>query len=97
MLSYEVSPAFAIHPCQMNRTLAFDVSDHLRDRILRRDRNHHVHVIRHQVPFFDSTLLLFSELSKHLTKMFPQLLIQRLPPTLGNENDVVFALPSGVA
>ena len=85
MLPHKVTLALAIHPRQMNRALTLDIPDHLRHRILRRDRNHHVHVIRHQVPFFDSTLLLFRELSKHLTKMFPQLLIQRLAPTLGNE------------
>jgi len=32
------------------------VTHHLRNRILRRDRHQHVHVVRHQVPFLNSAL-----------------------------------------
>ena len=39
-------------PGDVDRTLPLDVTDHLRHRVLRRDRQHEVHVIDHKVPFF---------------------------------------------
>src|SRR5258707_3131086 len=47
----EVALPLPVHPRQMNRALPLDVTDDLRDRVLGRDRNHHVHVIGHQMPF----------------------------------------------
>jgi hypothetical protein len=38
-------------------------------------------------------LLLHRQSAKHLTKMLPQLAVQRLPAVLGNENHMVFAVP----
>jgi hypothetical protein len=52
----EVALALAVIPRQVNRALALDESDHLRHRVLRRNRQQHVPVVRHQVPFFDPTL-----------------------------------------
>ena len=36
----KVAPAFSVRPCNVNRTLAFGLPDHLRHRILRRNRYH---------------------------------------------------------
>ena len=77
----------------MDRTLALDEPDHLRHRVFRWDRDHHVHVIGHQMAFFDPAFLLLRQLAEHLPQMPPQLRIQRLPAALGNEDDMVFALP----
>src|SRR5574338_138078 len=49
VLPHEVALALPIHPRQMDRALALDEADHLRNRVLRRDRDHHVHVVGHQV------------------------------------------------
>jgi S1-C subfamily serine protease len=45
----------------MNRALPLDVADHLRHRVLRWNRNQHVDMVSHQMPFFDLTLFLPGE------------------------------------
>jgi hypothetical protein len=57
----------------------------------------HVDVVGHQVPFLDLRLLLQGQLVEHLAEMPPQFQIQRLPSTLWDEDDVIFALPRCVA
>jgi hypothetical protein len=44
----------------------------------------------------DPTFLLRSQLVKDLPKVLSYMPKQRLPPALGNEDDVVFAAPLGV-
>lgn len=73
------------------------LSDHLRDDIFRRYRNHHVNVILHQMPFFRSPFLLRLKLAETLPEVLPLFPLQNLPPILGNENDVISALPFAVA
>src|SRR6476620_2840037 len=53
VLAREIALPLAINTGQMDGALAFDIADHLRDRIFRRDRDHHVNVIRHQMAFLD--------------------------------------------
>src|SRR5712691_6022618 len=86
-----------VDPGQVDRTLSFDVPHNLRHRIFGWDRDHHMHVIRHQMSLFNAALLLRRELSEHLPQVPSQLAIQRLPPALWNEDHVVFALPFRVA
>jgi hypothetical protein len=45
MLTDEIALALPLHPCHMDRALSFDVTYHLRYRVLRRYRPHHVHMI----------------------------------------------------
>ena len=54
-------------------------------------------VVRHQVPLFDPAFLLLRQLAKHLSEVLSQLSVQRLPAALGNENNMIFALPLAVA
>ena len=54
-------------------------------------------VIRHEVPFFDSTLLLHRKLAEDLSEMLSKLPVKRLPAVLGNEHNMIFALPLAVA
>jgi hypothetical protein len=77
--------------------LSLDKADQLRDRIFRWDRDHHVHVIRQQMPLLNPAFLPRSQLADYFPKMLSQLPVQRLSPALGNEDDVIFALPFGVA
>ena len=69
----------------MNRALAFDKSHYLPHCVLGWNRNHHVHVIGHQVSLLDPTLRLYGELAKQLSQILAQLPVQRLAPVLGNE------------
>src|SRR5262249_41131775 len=97
MLPHEIAFSFSIDARQVGCALVLFEPDHLRHRILRWDRNHHVHMIRHQMAFLDPTFLLPRQLPEYLSKMFPQVTIQGFPSALGNENNVVFALPFRVA
>src|SRR6266436_1523594 len=67
------------------------------NRIFRWDGNHHVNVVGHQVPLFDSALLLLRQFPKHLSKVPSQLRVKCLPPAFWNEYNMIFALPLAVA
>ena len=71
------------------RTLALDEPDHLRDRIFRWNRDHHVNMIRHQMAFLDPAFLLHRQSAKHLPEVLPQFPVKRLPAVLGNEHHMV--------
>jgi hypothetical protein len=91
VLPYEFTLAFPIDPSQVYGALPLDVTDHLPHCVLWRDRDHQMHVVRHNVTLFDPTFLLQRQPLKYLAEMLPQLCIQRFSPTLGNEYDVVAA------
>ena len=71
VLSDEIAFALSINPSHVDRALALDVPDDLRHRMFRRDRQQHVHVIGHQVPFFDLRLLLERKPAENLAQMTP--------------------------
>jgi len=96
VLPYEVALPLAVDPSQVDSALALDVPNHLRNRILWRDRNHHMDVIRHQMAFLDPARLLHRQSAEHFPKMMPQLAVKRLPAALGNEHHMIFALPFAV-
>ena len=77
--------------------MTFDVADDLRHRMLGRNGDHHVHMFRHQVPVENLTVLLHSELAKHLAQVPAQLGTERLSAAFRNENNVLFAVPNTVA
>ena len=97
MLSHEIPLPLSVDAGQMDGTLPLDEPDHLRYRILRRYRDQYVHVVGHQVPFQNPALLLLRQLPEYLPKVRPQLLVDDLPPTFRNEDDVILTLPFGVA
>ena len=92
----EVPSVLSIHAGKVDRALALDKAHHLGNRVLRRDRNHHMDVVGHQMPFLDPALFLFGQSAEHLPEVAAQLRIQRLATAFGNEHDVVFALPFAV-
>jgi hypothetical protein len=94
--SPEIALPLPVRPGQVDRTLALDETDHLLNGIFRWDRDHHVDMVGHQMPFLDPALFLFRQLAEDLAKILAQLHIQRLPAALGNENNVVFAHPFSV-
>jgi hypothetical protein len=97
MLPYKIAFPLAIHPRYMNGTLAFEVTDHGRHRLLRRNRDQDVHMISHQVPFFNPAFLLPSQLAEHLTQVRSQFPVQGLATALWDKHDGMFTLPLGVA
>src|SRR5205809_250119 len=75
----------AVDPCEMDRTLALHISDNLTDCIFGRDRQHHVHMVRHQMPFLNPAFTLFSQFSQYLTKMLSQLTVKDFPAVFRDE------------
>jgi hypothetical protein len=72
VLSYEVPLTLSVDPRQVNRTFSFDITDHLRHRVFRRYRYHHVNVVRHQMAFFYPALLPSGQVPEDFSKMPPQ-------------------------
>jgi hypothetical protein len=86
VLTYKILLALSIHPRKVDSTLALDESHHFRHRVLGWNRDHHVHVIWHQMTLFNPALLLFGEAPEYLAQVLPKSLVQRLATTFGNEN-----------
>jgi hypothetical protein len=83
VLPYEVALSLAIDPSQVDRALSLNVANHLRHRIFRRNRDHHVQVVGHQMTLLNPTFPLRSQPAEYLSKVPAQLPIQRLPSALG--------------
>ena len=64
--------------------------------MFRRNRDQHVHMVRHHVSFLDPAVLMLSKVMKHFTEVFPKLTIEDATAAFRNENHVIFALPFGV-
>lgn len=77
----------------MDRTLTFDVSNHLRNSVFRRNCDHHMHVIGQQMPLFDPAFLLNRQLSEHFAKMVAKLTVQSLTPIFRDKDHAIFAVP----
>lgn len=97
VLSCKILPTLEVDPCRMDRAHALHLGYHLRRRVLPRDRQQHVHMVDHQMPFFKSALLLLGQVPLHFAQMRPQALIQYLAPAFRNEHHMAFALPLGAA
>jgi hypothetical protein len=93
MMPHEVAATLPEVPRDMDCALPLDEPDHLRHRVFWRDRDHHMNVVGHQMPFLDLALLLTSETSKHVSQFAPDLPVELLSAVLRNEDDVVFTVP----
>ena len=96
VLSPKIRPTTQIVPGYVDGTLPFDVPNNLGNRILRRNLDQHMHVIRPQVSLLDHTFSLTAQIPKHLSKVLPKLQVERLPPILGNPHNVILAIPNCV-
>ncbi len=97
VLTNEILLALSVDSRKVNRTLALDESHHFRYCILGWNRDHHVHVVRHQMTFLNPALLLFGEAPEYLAQVLAKAAVKRLAATLRYENHVLFALPLAVA
>jgi hypothetical protein len=78
----------------MDRTLPLEVPDHLCHRLLWRERNQHVHMLGHQVPFFYTALSVSRPCVKNLAEIAPQLLVQCPAPAFRDEDHMIFNVSS---
>jgi len=83
-------------PVNPNCALAFQKSNDERDRILRRNLQAHVDVVRHRVPFQNLHSFLLTEVPQNATYRSPELAINHLSAILWDENYVVLALPTNM-
>src|SRR6266478_404876 len=83
-------------PSKVDRRFPLDKAHHLRHRVLRRNGEEHVHVIRHQVPLFNPTFLLRSQRPEDLPEMPPQLMVERFPTILRDKHHMILAVPRGM-
>src|SRR5512143_1163151 len=67
VLPDKIALSLAVNAGEVDSTFTFDVLDHLRDCIRRRNRDQHVHMIRHQMSLFNAALLLLSQLMEHFS------------------------------
>jgi len=77
----------------MERRFALDKANALRHRVLRRNGEEHMDVIRHQMPLFDATLLLLRQRAEDLSKMPSQLMVERFPTILRHKDHMILAVP----
>ena len=64
--------------------------------MLRRNRDAHMYVVRHQVSLHDLALLLFRQRVENRAQLSADISKDHFPPPLGHEDNVVLAVPLGV-
>ena len=58
VLPEKITLTLAVNAGQMDRALTIDKTDHLGDGVFRRDRDHHVKVIRHEILIVERNAIL---------------------------------------
>src|SRR6266550_7523876 len=76
--------------------LPFQKSDHRGHRILRRDRDAHVHMVRQRVSLHDLALLLPRQCVEYFSQLAPCLAKQHLAPPLGHKHHMILTVPTGM-
>jgi hypothetical protein len=71
----------------------FQKPDHRRDRMLRRNRDAHMHMVWHQVPLDNLALLLPSQRMDNRAQLLPRLAEDGFPPAFGYEHNMILAVP----
>ena len=92
MLAREV-PLLTAQPGDSDGALPFQKPDHRRDRMLRRNRDAHMHMVWQQVALDNLALLLLSQRMKDRSQLSTRLAEDGFPPTLGYEHTMVLAVP----
>lgn len=81
-------------PRYRNCALPLDVSHHIRYRIFRGNADAHVHVIRHDVPFYNLRFLVRRKFVEYLAQMLAQNPKYPSFALLRNEYHVILTIPS---
>ena len=75
------------------RTLPFDIANHIRYRVFRRNADADMHVIQHQMPFHNLTFLLLRQLAQCLAKMLADRSKYHFLAPLRYKYHMIFAIP----
>src|SRR5260221_5095053 len=89
-------PLLATQPGNGDRALPLQKPDHRRYRVLGGNRDTHVHMVRHQMPFENLALLLLGQRMENLPQMTARLPEYHFAPSLGHEHNMVLAVPFGM-
>src|SRR5256885_143704 len=76
--------------------LPFQKSDHRGQRILRRNRDARVHMVRQQVSLNDLALLLPRQGVEYFSQLAPCLAKQHLTSPLGHKHHMILTVPTGM-
>ena len=93
MLPREV-PLLAAPSGYGDSALPFEKTDHRSHRELGGNRYTHMHMVRHQVSLQNLALFLPGQRVEDFSQLPTRLSKQHLAPSLGDEHDMVFAVPS---
>jgi hypothetical protein len=93
MLLREV-PLLAAPSGYGDSALPFEKTDHRSHRELGGNRYTHMHMVRHQVSLQNLALFLPGQCVEDFSQLPTRLSKQHLAPSLGDEHDMVFAVPS---
>ena len=96
-LAFEVPFLAHVGSRDIDGALALDEPHYLSNRVFRRYEDHHVNMIQQQFALYDVAFTLPSQIVEHLAEMFTNFSKQPLPTVLGNEHNVVDAIPFRVA
>jgi len=80
-------------PCNVDGALAFDVANHLSNRVLRWNRDEHVNMVGHEVTLQNVAFPLPSQFPEDLAQIPPKLLEEGFPSVLWNPYHMVLAVP----
>ena len=83
-------------PGTCNGALALQEPEPLRHGILGRNGDTHMDLLGHDMARDDLTLFLAGQCVEDRAQRLPDLPLQLLPPSLGNKDDVILAIPSGM-
>jgi hypothetical protein len=93
VLAREIS-LFATQSDYGDGVFPFQKPDHQGQRVLGGNRDTPMHVIRHQIVIQNLALFLPGQRVNDFSQVLARLSEQHLAPSLGNDHDVVFAVPS---
>src|SRR5690348_7504992 len=93
MLARKISLLTA-QPGNSDRTLPFQKPDHGSYRVLGGNRDAHMHMVRHQVPFDYLALLLPGQRMENRSQMTARLPEYYFAPSLGHKHDMVLSAQS---
>lgn len=81
--------------CNRNGTLPRQEPNHRGDWVLGWNRDTHVHMVRHQMPFHNLAFLLFRQRLEHCSQLLAYLPEDHFPAPFGNDYHVILAVPLG--
>ena len=95
MLTREIS-VLAAQPSHRDRALPFEKPDHRGHRVFGRNRDAHVYMIRHEMPFYNLAFLLPCSGVEDRSQLTPRLPKNGLSALAWAEHHMLLAVPFGM-